>query len=274
VAGAIRRKAGPSVQTEALKLAPIEIGTAVVTGAGQLKAKYVIHAATMGMNFKTNQEIIRKATRNSLKIAEENKIASISFPALGCGVGGFSPEMAAKILVEETVKISPFCSFLKKIVCVLYDQATFKIFREVVNNYTWTFRQKIAQHPLSTADAIIKMKGGIVLVKRKNPPAGWALPGGFVKYNESLEQTVRREIKEETNLTLEDLKQFHTYSAPDRDPRFHTITTVFVGKGKGRLKASSDAAEVAVFPPDQLPAEMAFDHRQIIQDFLTTEKKT
>ncbi|HID94836.1 MAG TPA: macro domain-containing protein, partial [Candidatus Latescibacteria bacterium] len=101
VAGAIRKKGGPSIQKEATALGPIAIGEAVVTGGGRLKARYVIHAATMGMDFKTDETKIRAATRNSLKRAEEKKIISVAFPALGCGVGGFTPEKAARVMIEE-----------------------------------------------------------------------------------------------------------------------------------------------------------------------------
>jgi len=128
--------------------------------------------------------------------------------------------------------------------------------------------KKTYRNPFPTVDAVIEMGEGIVLVRRKNPPYGWALPGGFVDYGESLEEAIKREVKEEINLEVETLKQFHTYSAPDRDPRFHTISTVFVVKAKGELKAGDDAKQVRVFPPDRLPEDIAFDHRKIIKDYL------
>ena len=90
-------------------------------------------------------------------------------------------------------------------------------------------------HPYSTVDMIIEMEnGGIILIKRKNPPFGWALPGGFVDYGESLEEAAVREAREETSLEITLTTQFHTYSNPKRDPRRHTITTVFVAKAKGK----------------------------------------
>ncbi len=107
----------------------------------------------------------------------------------------------------------------------------------------------------------------MVLIKRKNPPEGWALPGGFVDYGESLEEAAIREAKEETGLDVELIRQFHTYSAPDRDPRFHTITTVYIAKGRGTLRAADDAKEAAVFTRDNLPEQIAFDHRQILMDY-------
>ncbi|MCM8818405.1 MAG: NUDIX hydrolase [Candidatus Omnitrophica bacterium] len=120
---------------------------------------------------------------------------------------------------------------------------------------------------MPTVDIIIEYENGIVLVKRKNYPFGWAIPGGFVEYGESCEQTAIREAKEETGLDIEDLQQFKTYSKPDRDPRFHTITTCFVAKGKGILKGGDDAEKAKVFNKKNLPDNIAFDHRDIIEEY-------
>jgi len=128
------------------------------------------------------------------------------------------------------------------------------------------------KNPIPTVDIIIEMEGGIVLIKRKNPPYGWALPGGFVEYGESLEDAAIREAKEETGLDVVELRQFHTYSAPDRDPRHHTISTVFTGKGRGVLKGSDDAVEAKIFTEDNLPDEIAFDHRKILDDYFTASE--
>ena len=128
---------------------------------------------------------------------------------------------------------------------------------------------ELYQNPIPTVDILIQLesKRKIVLIKRKNPPSGWAIPGGFVDYGESLEEAARREAKEETNLDIELIRQFHTYSDPTRDPRHHTISTVYLAKGKGRLRAGDDALEIAVFAEPDLPDEMAFDHRTILQDY-------
>ncbi|MDD5692602.1 MAG: NUDIX hydrolase [Candidatus Omnitrophica bacterium] len=118
-------------------------------------------------------------------------------------------------------------------------------------------------------DAIIELPEGIVVIQRSNPPFGWALPGGFVDYGESLEDAVVREAKEETNLDLIGVKQFHTYSDPQRDPRFHTVGTVFIAKGKGKPKAGDDAAGLKVVKLSEIEKlEFAFDHKKIIQDYL------
>jgi len=106
--------------------------------------------------------------------------------------------------------------------------------------------------PIPTVDIIIEIKRkdgkqGIVLIKRKNPPHGWVLPGGFVDYGESLEKAAVRESKEETSLDIKLIKQMHTYSEPTRDPRFHTISTVFIAQANGQPKAQDDASEIGIF---------------------------
>jgi ADP-ribose pyrophosphatase YjhB (NUDIX family) len=129
------------------------------------------------------------------------------------------------------------------------------------------------QHPVPTADVIIELDDkGIVLIKRKNPPYGWAIPGGFVEYGETLEDTAVREAREETGLTVKLICQLHTYSAPDRDPRHHTITTVFIAKATGTPEAADDAADIGVFTEDTLPDEIAFDHKKILTDYFRWRK--
>ncbi len=122
------------------------------------------------------------------------------------------------------------------------------------------------KRPGITVDIIIRYEEGIVLIKRKNPPHGWALPGGFVDYGETLEDAAVREAKEETNLNIYDLKQLHAYSDPSRDPRGHTITVAFSARGQGKLKAADDTKDVRVFAYDNLP-KLVFDHKRIIDDY-------
>ncbi|MDO8661925.1 MAG: NUDIX hydrolase [Candidatus Omnitrophota bacterium] len=123
--------------------------------------------------------------------------------------------------------------------------------------------------PFSTVDAIIEIDGGIIVIQRSNPPFGWALPGGFVDYGESLEEAVVREAKEETGLDITQVKQFHTYSDPKRDPRFHTIGTVFFAKAKGKPKAGDDAAGLKIVKPSEINnLPLAFDHAKILEDYL------
>jgi 8-oxo-dGTP diphosphatase len=130
-----------------------------------------------------------------------------------------------------------------------------------------------SKKPFPTVDIIIEVKRddgrpGIILIERKNPPFGWALPGGFVDYGESLEEAAVREAKEETSLDIELLKQLHTYSDPDRDPRFHTITTVYLAKAKGRPRAQDDAKKIGIFTMEDRPRPLAFDHEKILADYL------
>ena len=127
---------------------------------------------------------------------------------------------------------------------------------------------EVFRNPIPTVDIIIEIESkGIVLIKRKNPPYGWAIPGGFVDYGESLEEAAFREAKEETNLDVELARQFHTYSDPKRDPRHHTISTIYIAKGKGIPKAQDDAAEIGIFTESNLPADIAFDHRSILREY-------
>ena len=123
------------------------------------------------------------------------------------------------------------------------------------------------RNPFVTVDIIIEISNKIVLIQRANPPYGWALPGGFVDYGESLESSAIREAKEETSLEVTLKEQFHTYSDPDRDPRHHTVTTVFIGKGAGTPKAADDAKRLGVFTEKDLPEPIVFDHRKIIEDY-------
>ena len=124
--------------------------------------------------------------------------------------------------------------------------------------------------PLLCVDVIVDMGAGLVLmVERKNTPHGWALPGGFVDIGESVEEAALREIKEETGLNVELIRQFHVYSNPDRDVRGHTASVVFLARGWGKPRAGSDAKAVDAFHEMNLPPEVAFDHRQILRDYFS-----
>ena len=124
--------------------------------------------------------------------------------------------------------------------------------------------------PLLSVDIIIEMEDHrLLLIKRKNPPHGWALPGGFVDVGESLETAAAREALEETSLHVHSLRQLGAYSEPDRDPRGHTVSMVFHARAAGEPRAADDAKELALFHPDELPTPLAFDHEQILKDFLT-----
>ena len=270
VAGAIKKKGGKAIEDEALKKGPIKIGESVATGAGSLSAKYVIHAATMGMDFATDEVKIRDSARSALKLAEELKIKSIVFPALGCGTGGFPLLASAKIMAQETFRhLRLGGSALREIVFCLYDQEAHDAFEKGVIKYLEHMLELIENGPLVTVDAIIEMEGGIVLIERSNPPFGLALPGGFVDYGETLEEAAAREVEEETGLKVLELKQFHTYSDPERDPRFHTIGTVFIAAAKGKPKAGDDAAGLRIVKlSEAVKLGLAFDHKKIVDDYI------
>ena len=124
------------------------------------------------------------------------------------------------------------------------------------------------QTPRLTVDAIIEVDGGIVLVRRKHAPLGWALPGGFVDIGETVATAARREAKEETNLDAEITELLGVYSDPKRDPRgFHTVGLVFIARATGQPVGGDDAAEARVFALDALPADIPFDHPLIIEDY-------
>lgn len=127
-------------------------------------------------------------------------------------------------------------------------------------------------NPVPTVDIIIEVGCGIVLIERRNPPVGWALPGGFVDYGESLEEAAMREACEETTLEVQLLGQLHTYSDPRRDSRQHTISTVFVATGEGQPRAGDDAKGVGIFLPDALPP-LVFDHEDIIRDYIQRKRQ-
>ena len=274
VAGAIKRKGGKVIEDEAVKKGPIKIGEAIFTSAGSLPSKYVIHAATMGMDFQTDEVKIRDSCQNALRVAEGLKLGSIAFPALGCGVGGFAHLAAAKIMAQEVFRhLKERESKLKEIIFCLFDKEAYDIFNKGVIRYLEYIIQKLQNGPFVTVDAIIEVSDGIVLIQRSNPPFGWALPGGFVDYGESLEEAVTREAKEETGLDLEDPKQLHTYSEPNRDPRFHTIGTVFIAHGKGVPAAGDDAAGLKVVKLSEIQnLDFAFDHKKILEDYLKYKK--
>jgi 8-oxo-dGTP diphosphatase len=128
--------------------------------------------------------------------------------------------------------------------------------------------------PKLTVDVIVQVweedrLQGIVLIDRKNPPLGLAIPGGFVEVGESVETAAVREMKEEVGLDVELGYMLGVYSDPSRDPRFHTASVVFVGNARGTPAAGSDAKEAAIYSLEELPLDhLVFDHRKILLDFM------
>jgi O-acetyl-ADP-ribose deacetylase (regulator of RNase III) len=137
VAGAIRAKGGPSIQAECDKLGPIPIGEAVLTGAGKLRAHYVIHAASMQLGGRTSEAALRNSTRNSLKRAAEQRLKSIAFPAIGTGIAAFPIERCAVVMLEEirdhlrgtTVhRVEP----VDRVEIVLFDDRGLSVFQDAL----------------------------------------------------------------------------------------------------------------------------------------------
>lgn len=123
------------------------------------------------------------------------------------------------------------------------------------------------RNPFLTVDIIIECPNGIVLIERKYPPLGWALPGGFVDYGETLESAAVREAMEETSLQVQLTDQFYTYSDPDRDPRHHTVSTVFIATARNSPRAADDAVNAGIFTETDLPTPLVFDHPRILKDY-------
>ena len=129
------------------------------------------------------------------------------------------------------------------------------------------------RNPFPTVDIVIELEDkGIVLIQRGKEPYGWALPGGFVDYGESLEEAAKREALEETSLDVELVRQLGAYSAPDRDPRHHAISVVFLARAKGEPSARDDAQDVGVFDGKNMPSPLAFDHDKILADYFALKK--
>jgi 8-oxo-dGTP diphosphatase len=127
------------------------------------------------------------------------------------------------------------------------------------------------RNPVPTVDIIIELidqpHRPIVLIERKNPPYGWAIPGGFVDYGEAVEIAAKREAEEEVSLKVELIEQFYVYSDPERDTRQHTISVVFLATATGEPKAADDAKNIGIFHRWNQPTNLCFDHAQILKDY-------
>ncbi len=131
VAGAIKRVGGKIIEDEAVSKGPIPIGSAIETTAGNLKAKYVIHAAVMGQDLITNEKYIKDATKSVLELCERLKLKSVAFPALGTGVGGFPLEQCAEIMISEILNFKS--ENLKEVYFYLFGNEAFQIFEKTYN---------------------------------------------------------------------------------------------------------------------------------------------
>lgn len=133
-------------------------------------------------------------------------------------------------------------------------------------------KPKTYRNPVPTVDIIIEIGNKIVLIERRHEPFGWGIPGGFVDYGEKLEDAARREAKEETSLDVTLKCLLGVYSSPRRDPRRHTISAVYIASAKGRPEAADDAKNLGLFALNAVPAEMAFDHAEILADYRRYKK--
>jgi len=211
---------------------------------------------------------LRSAYAAGLMEGVVRKLGSVALDAVGMS-RGVSPVIAGKIMAQEAIRMARTgdAAVARVLLCCPEEKA-FGSFEKTIRGYVRHFLEALIWGPFVTVDAIIETPGGVVLVERSNPPLGFALPGGFVDYGESLEEAVVREAREETGLALTDLQQFHTYSDPRRDPRFHTITTVFCAKAEGSPRAGDDAAAVRVVDPANIETlSFAFDHKKVIEEW-------
>jgi len=157
---------------------------------------------------------------------------------------------------------------VKKTIDEIKKEKKIKEGGRIINCPRCNYPVRIHENPIPTVDIITEFDGGIVLIKRRNYPYGWAIPGGFIGWGERAEDAAIREAKEEINLNVELRDILSVYSNPHRDPRTHTISTVFVAQGEGILKPGDDAIEARVFKLDRVPEKMVFDHKQILSDYL------
>lgn len=231
-------------------------------------AEFVLLGTGGSLTEGADEYSLRAAYAKGMAAALERHAASIALPAMGIA-SGLTPVIAGKIMVQEAIRVARAGGAgLKKILLCCPDRDAWDAFSHAVNGYLKHLLDVLIWGPFVTVDAIIETPGGIVLVKRSNPPLGFALPGGFVDYGESLEEAVRREAREETGLDLLAIRQFHTYSDPSRDPRFHTITTVFSARAVGEPRAGDDAADVRVVRLEEIDKlAFAFDHKQVLEEW-------
>jgi ADP-ribose pyrophosphatase YjhB (NUDIX family) len=250
-------------------------GEAYVARRHNRTALYVIEVVIEDSHTASSPAVIRKALAQGLILAASLPIKSLTISSVIREREKLPVVGEAKIIIQEILK---FLRFQKHGLTHLYvsvgRESDYPVFAQTIEGYVSHLQDDLGNGPYVTVDVIIELPEGVILIERSNPPYGWALPGGFVDCGESLEQAAAREAKEETNMDLEQLRQFHVYSDPQRDPRFHTVSTVFIAQGKGTPAFGDDAKGLKIIGyEDLLNREYAFDHKRIIEDYLQQRKE-
>jgi len=241
----------------------------------------VKRARKHGLKVKSAKDVGLRAKRGS-KAARKAVKETARFLGIGLAnaANAFDPDVIVlggglsniKLLVDQARKE------MKKHVAV---KGRVKVFREKLGGNGAVIGAAMAvlndfllleKRPILAVDCIIGKGNGIVLIKRRFKPKGWALPGGIVEYGETLEEAVKREMLEETGLKLRELEQFGAYSDPKRDPRQHCVSVVFAAKGVGTPRPDKESSEIRVFPLKRLP-RLGFDHGKILKDWAKEFKK-
>ncbi len=256
-----------------MKIKGVEVG--VARGNAKARGVFVVGGVLRDKaGLYANEKKARASVCAALRSSNKRRKRELGFFVSERSCSVFPPVGLSKILAQEIYRhIKEDNTCLEKIFISVEGKKLAYLFDKTITGYLWHLVDVLTQGPLMTVDTLIEVRGGIVLIKRSNPPFGWALPGGFVDYGESLERAAGREASEETGLRVKNLKQMHTYSEPGRDSRFHTVTTVFVCQADGHPKAASDAAEADVFGPrDWQRLHLAFDHKKVLADYLKFKK--
>ncbi|MFP4472951.1 MAG: NUDIX domain-containing protein [Candidatus Omnitrophota bacterium] len=242
----------------------------VVSGNSRGAQHYTIMADFSFDGTLKDAEKIRSGYKDVLRKTAELKVRRLVLIPFGYQTGVITPSASAKVLAQELLRFIRFGRHcLESVSICVTDEEHFDDFEKNIIGYLLHVQDTLGMGPYVTVDAIVERPEGIIIIERSNPPYGWALPGGFVDYGESLETAVVREVKEETGLDFQDIVQLKTFSDPCRDPRFHTVSTAFVGRGDGKPQAMDDAKDLRVVSYDDLlKGEYAFDHKKIIALYL------
>lgn len=216
------------------------------------------------------QDPFRQRVRTMFERAHQRRIEEFELSGLDNRYPDFPIIGAAKIVAQETLRaVKKSAQPFKTISIQVPGERTRELFRKTLEGYIQHIENDLGEEPYYTVDLIIELPEGLVLIERSNPPYGWALPGGFIDPGEEPKEAAVREAKEETNLDLDNVTEFKTYGEPGRDPRFQTVSTVFIAKGVGQPHFGDDAKGLKIIPYSELlNFKYAFDHKKIIQDYL------